>query len=62
MTLSIDAAREQWSPAGVYLNTASFGLPPERAWTALQVTTSNCDASTGSQPIACVASQTVSAP
>ena len=36
MTLSIAAAREQWSPEGVYLNTASFGLPPDRAWTALQ--------------------------
>ena len=36
MTLTIADAREQWSPAGVYLNTASFGLPPQRAWTALQ--------------------------
>ena len=25
-----------WSPAGVYLNTASYGLPPRTAWDALQ--------------------------
>ncbi len=36
MTLSIADAGEHWSPEGVYLNTASFGLPPQRAWTALQ--------------------------
>src|SRR3954468_2477012 len=28
--------REQWSPAGVYLNTASYGLPPAVGWEALQ--------------------------
>ena len=28
--------REQWSPAGVYLNTASYGLPPAVGWDALQ--------------------------
>ncbi len=27
---------EQWSPAGVYLNTASYGLPPAAGWEALQ--------------------------
>src|SRR3954454_10315172 len=27
---------EQWSPAGVYLNTASYGLPPAAGWDALQ--------------------------
>jgi selenocysteine lyase/cysteine desulfurase len=27
---------EQWSPAGVYLNTASYGLPPRSGWEALQ--------------------------
>ena len=36
MTLSISAARELWEPAGTYLNTASFGLPPLPAWDALQ--------------------------
>lgn len=25
-----------WSPAGTYLNTASYGLPPRAAWDALQ--------------------------
>ncbi|MFO7591373.1 MAG: aminotransferase class V-fold PLP-dependent enzyme, partial [Acidimicrobiia bacterium] len=25
-----------WSPAGTYLNTASYGLPPRPAWEALQ--------------------------
>jgi selenocysteine lyase/cysteine desulfurase len=25
-----------WSPAGTYLNTASYGLPPQPAWDALQ--------------------------
>jgi selenocysteine lyase/cysteine desulfurase len=34
--LSIDDARPLWQPAGVYLNTASFGLPPRPAWEALQ--------------------------
>jgi len=29
-------ARELWSPAGVYLNTASYGLPPRPGWEALQ--------------------------
>src|SRR3954464_5117329 len=28
--------REQWTPAGVYLNTASYGLPPAVGWDALQ--------------------------
>jgi selenocysteine lyase/cysteine desulfurase len=36
MSLSISAARELWEPAGTYLNTASFGLPPRPAWDALQ--------------------------
>jgi selenocysteine lyase/cysteine desulfurase len=27
---------EQWSPVGVYLNTASYGLPPAAGWEALQ--------------------------
>ena len=26
-----------WEPEGVYINTASFGLPPRPAWDALQV-------------------------
>jgi selenocysteine lyase/cysteine desulfurase len=34
--LGISAARELWEPAGVYCNTASYGLPPRPAWKALQ--------------------------
>jgi selenocysteine lyase/cysteine desulfurase len=34
--MRIDEARELWAPAGVYCNTASYGLPPSRAWDALQ--------------------------
>jgi selenocysteine lyase/cysteine desulfurase len=34
--LGISAAREFWEPAGVYCNTASYGLPPRSAWEALQ--------------------------
>jgi selenocysteine lyase/cysteine desulfurase len=34
--LTIGDARGQWSPAGVYLNTASYGLPPRGAFDALQ--------------------------
>jgi len=33
--LTISDAREQWSPAGVYLNTASYGLPPRAGFDAL---------------------------
>jgi selenocysteine lyase/cysteine desulfurase len=33
---TIADAREQWSPAGVYLNTASYGLPPRDGFEALQ--------------------------
>jgi len=36
MALSIAAAQELWEPAGTYLNTASFGLPPRPAWDAMQ--------------------------
>ena len=36
MPLSIAAAQGLWEPAGTYLNTASFGLPPRPAWDALQ--------------------------
>jgi selenocysteine lyase/cysteine desulfurase len=36
MPLPIAAARELWSPETVYLNTASFGLPPRPAWEAMQ--------------------------
>jgi selenocysteine lyase/cysteine desulfurase len=35
-SLSIAQAQPSWSPSGVYLNTASYGLPPEAGWTALQ--------------------------
>jgi selenocysteine lyase/cysteine desulfurase len=34
--LTIAAARDQWSPEGVYLNTASYGLPPRDGFDALQ--------------------------
>jgi selenocysteine lyase/cysteine desulfurase len=34
--LEIGAARAEWHPRGPYLNTASYGLPPDRAWDALQ--------------------------
>jgi selenocysteine lyase/cysteine desulfurase len=33
---TIAEAREQWSPAGVYLNTASYGLPPRDGFDAMQ--------------------------
>jgi selenocysteine lyase/cysteine desulfurase len=31
-----DRARAQWHPEGIYLNSASFGLPPDAGWDALQ--------------------------
>ncbi len=34
--MRIADARELWTPAGVYCNTASYGLPPRPAWDALQ--------------------------
>ena len=34
--MELDAARAEWAPEGAFLNTASYGLPPARAWTALQ--------------------------
>src|SRR3954451_7909573 len=34
--IPIAEAREQWSPAGIYVNTASYGLPPRAGWDALQ--------------------------
>ena len=33
----ISEARALWEPAGVYCNTASYGLPPRPAWEALGV-------------------------
>jgi selenocysteine lyase/cysteine desulfurase len=33
--LSLDEAQALWTPAGTYLNTASYGLPPKPAWDAL---------------------------
>ena len=35
-TPTIAQARRQWHPDSVYLNTASFGLPPDCAWEAHQ--------------------------
>jgi selenocysteine lyase/cysteine desulfurase len=34
--MDIAEARALWEPAGIYCNTASYGLPPRPAWTALQ--------------------------
>ncbi|HEY6525592.1 MAG TPA: aminotransferase class V-fold PLP-dependent enzyme [Solirubrobacteraceae bacterium] len=34
--MKIADAQELWTPAGVYCNTASYGLPPRPAWDALQ--------------------------
>jgi selenocysteine lyase/cysteine desulfurase len=34
--VDLDGARAEWAPEGTYLNTASYGLPPARAWSALQ--------------------------
>ena len=34
--LDLATARAQWHPHGAYLNTASYGLPPDCAWDALQ--------------------------
>jgi selenocysteine lyase/cysteine desulfurase len=34
--LTIAQARALWEPAGVYVNTASYGLPPRPAWDAMQ--------------------------
>src|ERR1039458_1106963 len=34
--MRISEARTLWEPAGVYCNTASYGLPPRQGWEALQ--------------------------
>ena len=34
--MKVAEAQALWSPAGTYLNTASYGLPPRPAWDALQ--------------------------
>jgi selenocysteine lyase/cysteine desulfurase len=34
--LDLTQAQALWEPAGPYLNTASYGLPPQPAWDALQ--------------------------
>jgi selenocysteine lyase/cysteine desulfurase len=34
--VEIAEARRQWHPEGIWLNTASYGLPPDSAWEALQ--------------------------
>jgi len=33
---TVEEAQALWEPAGPYLNTASYGLPPRPAWEALQ--------------------------
>ncbi len=59
---SIEEARGLWEPAGHYLNTATFGLPPRPAWDALQVALADwhhgrtsweqwCDATTNSREL-----------
>jgi selenocysteine lyase/cysteine desulfurase len=35
-SLTVADAQALWEPAGPYLNTASYGLPPRPAWEALQ--------------------------
>ena len=34
--MDVAAAQRLFSPEGVYLNTASYGLPPRPAWEAMQ--------------------------
>lgn len=34
--MDIETARSQWDPGVIYLNTATYGLPPRLAWDALQ--------------------------
>jgi selenocysteine lyase/cysteine desulfurase len=34
--MDVETAQELWHPKTVYLNTASYGLPPDPAWDALQ--------------------------
>jgi selenocysteine lyase/cysteine desulfurase len=34
--VNIDAAQSLWHPKTIYLNTATYGLPPDAAWDALQ--------------------------
>jgi selenocysteine lyase/cysteine desulfurase len=34
--VTLDDARGLWQPAGSYLNTASYGLPPQPGWDAMQ--------------------------
>jgi selenocysteine lyase/cysteine desulfurase len=34
--MDIESARSLWDPKTIYLNTATYGLPPQPAWEALQ--------------------------
>ncbi len=34
--MTLAEAQRLWHPAGIYCNTASFGLPPDPAWQAMQ--------------------------
>jgi hypothetical protein len=36
--MRVAEAQQLWDPAAVYLNTASYGLPPRPGWDALQST------------------------
>ena len=35
--MTLDDARRLWQPASSYLNTASYGLPPQPGWAAMQL-------------------------
>ena len=39
--MTIEEARSLWQPEGIYVNTASYGLPPRPAWDALQAALSD---------------------
>src|SRR5262245_62029291 len=45
--MELDEARALWSPEGVYLNSATYGLPPAPAWAALQETLESWRRGTG---------------
>jgi selenocysteine lyase/cysteine desulfurase len=34
--MQVSEARQLWEPVGVYVNTASYGIPPRPAWDAMQ--------------------------
>ena len=34
--MDLQTAQAMWHPKSIYLNTATYGLPPDPAWDALQ--------------------------